>query len=146
MRKLHILAAIFLLSSFSVFIFMLNKHREEVRYKQHIIHKEAIALKKIYVAIILELTNIEPSEVLQMSSTNLKDIARIGYNNEFNEIIDISDNYIFCDNMNLWVNSAKSIYTSPSDIAISKYVADKMISIRFDYSIIIKQLNDNEIK
>lgn len=46
MRKLHILAAIFLLSSFSVFIFMLNKHREEVRYKQYIIHKEAIALKK----------------------------------------------------------------------------------------------------
>lgn len=81
-----------------------------------------------------------------MSSTNLKDIAKIGYNNEFNEIIDISDNYIFCDNMNLWVNSVKSIYTSPSDIAISKYVADKIISIRFDYSIIIKQLNDNEIK
>ena len=48
--------------------------------------------------------------------------------------------------MNLWENSVKSIYTSPSDIAISKYVADKIISIRFDYSIIIKQLNDNEIK
>ena len=54
MRKLHILATFFiLLSSFSVFIFMLNKYREEVRYKQYIIHKEAISLKKIYIAIIL---------------------------------------------------------------------------------------------
>ena len=54
MRKLHILATFFiLLSSFSVFIFMLNKHREEVRHKQLIIHQEAISLKKVYIAIIL---------------------------------------------------------------------------------------------
>ena len=50
---------------------MLNKHRQEVRHKQLIIHQEAISLKKVYLAIILELTNVEPSEVLQMSSTNL---------------------------------------------------------------------------
>ena len=61
---------------------MLNKHREEVRYKQYIIHKEAIALKKIYIAIILELTNIPEG----VTSINIKTEIVYGSVKSFPEI------------------------------------------------------------
>lgn len=139
MKKLYIIAAFFiLLSSISVFIFISNKHKEEVRHKQYIMHNEAICIKRIYFATILELINIDSSDILKMNSTNLKDIAKIGYKNEFNKTIEISDNYVFCDDMNLWVNSTKGVYSK--NIAISKQTNNTIISICFDFNFFLQQI------